>query len=60
MLKKKKNKIDILALKWQPMNNIKKTGKYPIKINLFFHVDFFKDFGGNLNGFWPPSCTPQN
>ena len=33
-------KIDILALKWQPMKNIKKTGKNRVKINLFFFVNF--------------------
>ena len=33
-------KIDILALKWQPMKNIKKTGKSRVKINLFFYVNF--------------------
>ena len=33
-------KIDILALKWQPMKNIKKTGKNRVKINLFFYVNF--------------------
>ena len=33
-------KIDILALKWQPMKNIKTTGKHHFEINLFFHIDF--------------------
>ena len=33
-------KIDILALKWQPMKNIKKIGKHCVKINLFFYVNF--------------------
>ena len=33
-------KIDILALKWQPMKNSKKTGKNRVKINLFFFVNF--------------------
>ena len=32
-------KIDILALKWQPMKNIKKTGTNRVKINLFFFVN---------------------
>ena len=33
-------KIDILALKWQPMKNIKKIRKNCVKINLFFYVNF--------------------
>ena len=33
-------KIDILALKLESMQNIKKTGKNRFKINLFFHIDF--------------------
>ena len=40
-------KIDILALKWQPMKNIKKTGKNHVKTNLFVLHQFSKDFGGN-------------
>ena len=33
-------KIDILALKWQPMKNIKKQEKHHFEIKLFFHIDF--------------------
>ena len=33
-------KIDILALKWQPMKNIKKQEKNRFEIKLFFHIDF--------------------
>ena len=33
-------KIDILALKLESMQNIKKTEKNRFKINLFFHIDF--------------------
>ena len=33
-------KIDILALKWQPMKNIKKQEKHRFEIKLFFHIDF--------------------
>ena len=33
-------KIDILALKWQPMKNIKKREKHHFEIKLFFHIDF--------------------
>ena len=33
-------KIDILALKLESMQNIKKTGKNRFKINLFLEVDF--------------------
>ena len=34
-------KIDILALKWQPMKNIlKKWEKHHFEIKLFFHIDF--------------------
>ena len=53
-------KIDILALKWQPMKNIKKTGKTSLRNQVVFSHWFFLDFGANLDGFWPPSWTPQN
>ena len=33
-------KIDIIALKWQPMKNIKKREKHHFEIKLFFHIDF--------------------
>ena len=33
-------KIDILALKWQPMKNIKKQENHHFEIKLFFHIDF--------------------
>ena len=33
-------KIDILALKWQPMKNIKKTGKTSLRNQVVFHIDF--------------------
>ena len=33
-------KIGILALKWQPMKNIKKQEKHRFEIKLFFHIDF--------------------
>ena len=48
-------KIDILALKWQPMKNIKKTGKTSLRNQVVFSHWFFLDFGANLDGFWPPS-----
>ena len=48
-------KIDILALKWQPMKNIKKTGKPSLRNQVVFSYRFFLDFGANLGGFWPPS-----
>ena len=50
-------KIDILALKWQPMKNIKKTGKTSLRNQVVFSHWFFLDFGANLDGFWPPSCA---
>ena len=53
-------KIDILALKWQPMKNIKKTGKTSLRNQVVFSHWFFLDFGVNLGGFWPPSWTPKN
>ena len=53
-------KIDILALKWQPMKNIKKTGKTSLRNQVVFSHWFFLDFGANLDGFWPPSWTPKN
>ena len=51
-------KIDILALKWQPMKNIKKTGKTSLRNQVVFSHWFFLDFGANLDGFWPPSWAP--
>ena len=33
-------KIDILALKWALMENMKKTAKNRFEINSFFHIDF--------------------
>ena len=33
-------KIDILALKWALMENMKKTAKNRFEIKLFFHIDF--------------------
>ena len=36
-------KIDILALKLESMQNIKKIGKNRFKINLFFHNDFLSN-----------------
>ena len=48
-------KIDILVLKWQPMKNIKKTGKTSLRNQVVFSHWFFLDFGANLDGFWPPS-----
>ena len=33
-------KIDILALKWPLMENMKKTAKNRFEIKLFFHIDF--------------------
>ena len=48
-------KIDILALKWQPMKNIKKTGKTSLRNQVVFSHWFFLDFGANLDGFWPRS-----
>ena len=33
-------KIDILALKWQPMKNIKKQENHHFEIKLLFHIDF--------------------
>ena len=53
-------KIDILALKWQPMKNIKKTGKTSLRNQVVFSHWFFLDFGANLDGFWPPSWSPKN
>ena len=53
-------KIDILALKWQPMKNIKKTGKTSLRNQVVFSHWFFLDLGANLDGFWPPSRTPKN
>ena len=50
-------KIDILALKWQPMKNIKKREKHHFEIKLFFHIDFswileptWMDFGLQVEG----------
>ena len=34
-------KIDILALKWALMENMKKTAKNRFEIKLFFHIDLF-------------------
>ena len=51
-------KIDILALKWQPMKNIKKTGKTSLRNQVVFSHWFFLDFGANLDGFWLPSWAP--
>ena len=34
-------KIDILALKWALMENMKKTAKNRFEIKLFFRIDFF-------------------
>ena len=53
-------KIDIIALKWQPMKNIKKTGKTSLRNQVVFSHWFFLDFGANLDGFWPPSWTQKN
>ena len=54
-------KIDILALKWQPMKHMKKTGKTSLRNQVVFSHWFFLDFGTNLDGFWPPSWgqSPQ-
>ena len=53
-------KIDILALKWQPMKNIKKNRKKSCQNQFVFFRQFSKDFGGNLNGFWDPSWAPTS
>ena len=66
-------KIDILALKWQPMKHIKKQEKHHFEIKLFFHIDFswileptWMDFGkvlaAKLEPCWnqmPPKADPK-
>ena len=56
-------KIDILALKWAFMENMKKTAKNRFEIKLFFHVDFslileptWMDFGLQVG----PQRTDRN
>ena len=64
-------KIDILALKWQPMKNIKQE-KHRFEIKLFFHIDFswileptWMDFGFQMGpqkhgiAAFFPSCVQE-
>ena len=58
-------KIDILALKWQPMKNIKKQEKHHFEIKLFFHIDFswileptWMDFGLQVEA--GPRVSPRH
>ena len=51
-------KINILALKWQPIKNLKKQEKNLLRNQIVFSHWFFLDFGANLDGFWPPSWAP--
>ena len=64
-------KIDILALKWALMENMKKTAKNHFKIKLFFHIDFswileptWVDFGFQVEaqkrGFFGVQLAAQN
>ena len=53
------DKIDILALKRALMENMKKNGEKSLRNQVVFSHWFFLDLGANLDGFWPPSCTPQ-
>ena len=58
-------KIDILALKWQPMKNKKKQAKHHFEIKLFFHIDFswileptWMDFGLQVEA--GPRVSPRH
>ena len=53
-------KIDILALKWQPMKNIKKQEKHHFEIKLFFHIDFSWILEPTWMDFGLQVAPPQN